>query len=792
MIDMTCPDQENLLSAALGDPDAAELSDHLQQCPLCQDTVSRMRKAVSHLRQTSFGSDPVPCPSNEPAAEATDFPSGFPMVFPASAGGDRPTALGKYLIIGELGRGGQARVYRALHPTLNRDVAIKWSHRSVTDDPTERDRFAREGKLLADLDHPGIVRVYDLDVQDQRPFMVMEFVRGCDLSQYAAREKVTPAQAAGLVAELARAVAVAHRRGIIHQDIKPANVLMDESGRPRLSDFGIARLGDLWSSKDEQPVGGTLAYMAPEQLDRTREPGPAVDVYTLGGVLFFLLTGKTPRRLPDNPALAWQQVAAGDIDWTPLEEKNVPRRLANICRHALARAPEDRPGAQQLADDLDRFLRRPQIIRWTVAAVAACLALVALTWGIGLYSLLKPAPPNRIDSVDAQPLTLLLVRDGQRTWLKSQDDWERVLPLRTQDKVKLAGTLPAEMNVGLFVVTLSDLPALKVTPLAPVVVSGHQFRLEGVAPLEGSPATELLLACGSTGGVPSAEDVAALLRSLPSIAAPLKGTWKLPDNLVVSFEQNKMNESKFLARVGKVEQDPINQSIQGLDEVRRKLRERYEFVAGLVFTHVPREAEGPAKRSETGSIKSRPVSQQAGGSPDDRKLFHEVMDRLLQTDLVRQHYPADAVWPPSVFIQPRSAKVFNAFAGPMGRDLASNKQLIRAFITEGYMDKVIDGDAEILAAIMGHELAHVTRGHLSNKITGDLSGLSFNRAQEFEADLEGVKIAVAAGFSYRSGVKSAFREWKVLGDRSGFEAGSSTHPSWADRLAILDKKQPEI
>ena len=267
-----------------------------------------------------------------------------------------PTRIGKYLVVGELGKGGQGLVFRGLHPTLNRDVAIKWSLRPLSSADGNEDRLGAEGKMLAQLDHPGIVRVFDLDTHQGRPFLVMEFVRGCDLAQYVRQQPLGPDAAARLVAEVARAVQAAHRQGITHQDIKPQNILIDEAGRPRLSDFGIARLRDLWAVEADQPIGGTLGYMAPEQLagdpDRI---GPRSDVYALGGVLYFLLTGQEPRMESRDMAKIARQVLHGELDETRLAESSAPERLKNVCRKALAPKPEDRYRSCRRASERARW-----------------------------------------------------------------------------------------------------------------------------------------------------------------------------------------------------------------------------------------------------------------------------------------------------------------------------------------------------------------------------------------------------------------------------------------------------
>lgn len=767
-----CPcSEESLLAMSRGEEPEAELREHVSSCPTCQGRLNALL-SIS-------GVSNVPAPTESVTQ---------PDLARRGLIGAGHASIGKYVIIGKLGQGGQGQVFRALHPELNKELVIKLAGAAVPGQDAESDLLMREGRVLAELEHPGIGRVYDLGIHDGQAYLVMEYVRGVTLKQHAEGGRLSPRQAAAIIAPVARALAAAHRRGVIHQDVKPANILIDEAGRPRLIDFGLARLRGAWNAELPQPTGGTAAFMAPEQArDEAHEVGSRSDIFALGAVFYSLLTGRPPFSGPSWSA-ALDKAATCDFDRGALQKAAVPPRLAAICLKAMSARPGERQGdADELADELEDFLRRPQRIRRVLAGVAASLLLAALAWGA--ITLLKTRPDTGANPIDAS-LSVVLLRGDQRLALKTIDDWERALPLREQDRLKLAGTVPAGMKVALFAVTLSDLPALKVTALEPVVINGNQFRLDGVAPLEASPATELLVACASPGGAPTQEQITALLGKLPSVVGAPKTAWKLPDDIVVPFNSDGINESRNLSRVGKVERDPIHQTINRVDEVRNALRESFPFVMGVVFTHVPRDV-GAAKRGETVSGQSKLSPEESGGSEEDRKLFRDVMDRLLQTDLVRRSYPAQAVWPPRAYIQPRSARTFNAFAGPMGRD-KSGKTLFRAFITEGYMNKIIQGDADVLAAVMGHELAHVTRGHLASKISIDLAGFAFSRDQEFEADLEGVKIAVAAGFPYKSGVKSAFREWKVLGDRSSFEALASTHPTWTDRLQILEKKQAEI
>ena len=211
--------------------------------------------------------------------------------------GALPTkAIGKYPILSLLAEGGQGVVYRALHPTLAKEVVIKWS-KHATNSTRDRDQLLAEGRLLARIEHPNLVRIFDLDFHDGRPFLVMESVDGLNLEQYFDRARPGPKQVAALVARIARALEVVHRKGIIHRDIKPKNILIDEKDQPKLIDFGIAQSNRNFTEPrtDSPLVSGTLAYISPEQANGDEASfGPRTDIFGLGGVLHYLLTGSAP------------------------------------------------------------------------------------------------------------------------------------------------------------------------------------------------------------------------------------------------------------------------------------------------------------------------------------------------------------------------------------------------------------------------------------------------------------------------------------------------------------------
>ena len=258
--------------------------------------------------------------------------------------------------------------------------------------------------MLAELNHPNLVRVVDAGTHEDRPFLVMEHVPGLNLAQYAAECHPTPRRAAAIVAELARAAAFLHRRGIIHQDIKPKNILIDEAGRPRLIDFGQAWQRNAWSEGPGAFSGGTPVYMAPEQADGWSDQiAPRTDVFGLGAVLYELLTGRPPYQAATRSVLM-EQAREGRV--IPLRQvaPSVPRALERICLRAMARDPADRYAE---AADLERALRRyrgrPAVAALMVVAVCAVLTVLALAWGA------RPSPEHATALAEApRPVTIAL------------------------------------------------------------------------------------------------------------------------------------------------------------------------------------------------------------------------------------------------------------------------------------------------------------------------------------------------------------------------------------------------
>jgi serine/threonine protein kinase len=255
------------------------------------------------------------------------------------------TRLGPYELRAELGRGGMATVYRAYQPAVDRDVAIKVIHAAILHDPSALDRFRREARLIARLEHPHILPVYDFDGLTNPPYIVMRYLDRGTLRDLLLARRLPLGEAARLVSQVAAALDYAHQQGIVHRDIKPSNLLIDRHGNVMVSDFGIARM--VVAAQAEGPITssgaivGTPDYMAPEQAMGRLDVDGRADVYALGVLAFQLLTGQLPYHA-DQPMGVLMQHLNASIPSPRTLSPTLPSAADELARRALAKAAGER------------------------------------------------------------------------------------------------------------------------------------------------------------------------------------------------------------------------------------------------------------------------------------------------------------------------------------------------------------------------------------------------------------------------------------------------------------------
>jgi|GEM_PF-2408891 len=262
-------------------------------------------------------------------------------------------SFGKYELVGEIARGGMGVVHRARQHGLDRLVALKMI-RGVNGGEESAQRFMLEARAAAALDHPNVVPIYDIGEIDGHPYFTMALIDGPNLRGYVDQNGTLPIPSVvSLFAQIVMGVAHAHKHGIVHRDLKPANVLIDSDGRPRVTDFGLAKRAatDTNLTATGQVVG-TPQYMAPEQARDSKDVGPPADVYALGAILYFMLTGQPPFQGDGITDLLIKVVT--DTPAPPSQMRaDVPADLETLCLQCLAKAPKDRfPDAEALATAL--------------------------------------------------------------------------------------------------------------------------------------------------------------------------------------------------------------------------------------------------------------------------------------------------------------------------------------------------------------------------------------------------------------------------------------------------------
>jgi WD40 repeat protein len=309
------------------------------------------------------GDSPTVAGSFEPAPTPTPTPSPSPSP-------NRPTLVGDYEILEELAHGGMGVVFRARQVSLNRPVALKMILTGRLSSRAVLERFLLEATAVAQLDHPNIVPIYEIGADGGQHFFSMRLIQGGSLAERLNQYLDDPIATAELLEKVARAVHYAHQRGIMHRDLKPGNILLDTAGEPHVGDFGLAKLTEADSHITQSDAClGTPGYMAPEQVRGARDITTAADVYSLGAILYQMLTGVAPFTGP-SPAEILRHVVEDEPATPRSLRKRIPRDLETICLKCLRKQPNQRYStAEALAEDLRRFRLSEPIEARTVASI---------------------------------------------------------------------------------------------------------------------------------------------------------------------------------------------------------------------------------------------------------------------------------------------------------------------------------------------------------------------------------------------------------------------------------------
>lgn len=368
-----CPTSDILKSFAdslLDDAETERIEKHLLGCEPCRMEVERLEREPGEplqqrLRKVARLDEPGDGPTEE----------------------EIPDHIGQYKTLGRLGSGGMGTVYGAVHPHLKREVAVKVVKESRALDPAAKERFQREVLAAGKLHHPNIVQTFDASFEDGRPFLVMELLHGVDLGEYVQRHgKLRPEVACDYVRQTALGLQHAHEAGIVHRDIKPSNLFLTDDGTVKVLDLGLAMLRDdaenpasFWekdASASKTATGhilGSPDFLSPEQALALKVDNRS-DIYSLGCTLYFLLHGDAPfsgekyDMLPDK--------LAGHVR-DDLPKLPISQRLDGLLRKMVAKSPENRPAAAEIAAAL---APRRHTLRNTVLAVLFVAVVCAATY----------------------------------------------------------------------------------------------------------------------------------------------------------------------------------------------------------------------------------------------------------------------------------------------------------------------------------------------------------------------------------------------------------------------------
>jgi serine/threonine-protein kinase len=335
-----------------------------------------------------------------------------------------PANFDRYIIHGELGRGGMATVYRAHDPSFDREVAIKVLPREFLHDPQFRSRFEREAKTVASLEHASIVPVYDFGEYEGQPYLVMRLMEGGTLADRLEKGPLSLGEAVRVLKQIGHALDAAHEKGVIHRDLKPGNILFDQYNDAYLTDFGIARMQESQATLTGSRIIGTPAYISPEQVDARKDIDGRADIYALGVLLYQMLTGELPFHAETPTKLLMMHL----MEPVPnLKERypHLPEGLEGVIFRAMAKDRDQRyPNAQEMVADLEAIAqgrplpseaatidrmatvaprRRAFPVQWVLVGGAVVLLAGGVFFGKSLLGGLLPGSPQPLATETQQP-----------------------------------------------------------------------------------------------------------------------------------------------------------------------------------------------------------------------------------------------------------------------------------------------------------------------------------------------------------------------------------------------------